>query len=246
MFRLSMHGFAAVFVLATGSGAHADEFLAGPEPEIDGLLLRENGEVIVTVWQGVVYEGIFVAPLAATGEIAVTWLDPDSTEIQPDPKLFELQSEVVDPRIATYQPAAPWSFTITGVAEGATDVILRAWHIKEQHVDFESPPIPILVQDPVGIAEAASPATSGITLLPLSPNPFTVSTGVRFRLDQPAEISLTVFDATGRIAARLLQGAQPEGLQEMRWDAGGLPSGLYLVRLEGTSGTQVEKVILVR
>ena len=116
----------------------------GPEPEIDGLILREKGQVIVTVWQGQVTGEIAVGHLETTGDIAVTWLDPDSTEFQLGME-HELRWEIGDPAIASYSPTGPWSFTITGEADGMTDLVLSVFHI--DHIDFTSPPIEIHVED---------------------------------------------------------------------------------------------------
>jgi hypothetical protein len=120
---------------------------AGPEPEIDGLILREDSNVIVTVWQGAVTGEIAVHHMETTGNITVSWLDPDSTEFNLDPQLFELQAEIADPAIASYQQIGDWSFTITGLEEGATDLVLKVWHIVEQHYDFISPPVPLHVEE---------------------------------------------------------------------------------------------------
>jgi hypothetical protein len=233
------------FIIATAAAGCFTDTLA-QEPEIDGLILREGGEVIANVWQGVAYRGIFVSPLATTGEIAVTWLDPDSTEFQLDPQLFELRLEVADPAVATFDLTGPWSFTITGEAEGWTDLFVRVWHIKEMHFDFESPAIPINVSDPIGIADSPGLAPPGAAMLPLYPNPFAGSADIRYRLQQGTDVSLAVFDAMGRLVARLARGTQSKGEHAIRWDARGLPGGLYLVRLATPAGAQVEKVMLAR
>jgi hypothetical protein len=246
MSRIRIPRFVALFFIIATAGAGSFTDTLAQEPEIEGLILREGGEVIVNIWQGVAYRGIFISPLATTGEITVTWLDPDSTEFQLDPQLFELRLEVADPAVATFDLTGSWSFTITGEAEGWTDLFVRVWHIEEMHFDFESPAIPISVNDPIGIADPPRSGSPIAALFPLYPNPFAGSTDIRYRLQQGADVSLAVFDATGRFIARLARGARSEGEHAIRWDATGLPSGLYFVRLATPAGTHVEKVILAQ
>ncbi len=69
------------------------------------------------------------------------------------------------------------------------------------------------------------------------PNPFGVTTTVRFSLASEGRARLTVWDVTGRKVATLLDGEQKAGIHSVTWDgspAGGHPvaAGIYYVRLE--------------
>ena len=85
-----------------------------------------------------------------------------------------------------------------------------------------------------------------------SPNPFSPGTTVQYRLASPAEVRLTVHDATGRLVRMLEEERIPAGPHAVLWDgrddAGHwLASGTYFVKLvvDGqVLGT--EKAILVR
>jgi flagellar hook assembly protein FlgD len=68
------------------------------------------------------------------------------------------------------------------------------------------------------------------------PNPFNPTTTIRYEIDQPGEVSLTVFNMLGQKVADLVNGAQTAGVYEVDWDgrdAGGklAASGVYLYRL---------------
>jgi hypothetical protein len=63
------------------------------------------------------------------------------------------------------------------------------------------------------------------------PNPFNPSTTIRFALPVAADVRLEVFDTMGRAVAVLAQGVWPQGEHQVRFDASGLPSGVYLYRL---------------
>lgn len=78
------------------------------------------------------------------------------------------------------------------------------------------------------------------------PNPFNPSTVLRFALPDRADVELIVFDVTGRQVARLLGESRPAGFHEIRWDASGLASGTYFVRLSTPSFTRTQRVMLVK
>ena len=67
------------------------------------------------------------------------------------------------------------------------------------------------------------------TTISVRPNPSRGATTVAFALTEAAEVRLVVYD--GREAAVLAEGRLPAGAHEVAFDAAGLPSGGYLVRL---------------
>ena len=87
---------------------------------------------------------------------------------------------------------------------------------------------------------------SGFDLAPAHPNPFNPSTVVSFTLPETGAVSLRVFDIGGREVARLLDGLAPAGETELRFEAGDLASGLYLLVLEAPQGRLVQRMLLVR
>ncbi len=70
------------------------------------------------------------------------------------------------------------------------------------------------------------------------PNPFNPATTIEFQIAEPATISLRVFDILGREVATLAAGYYAAGSHEVRWDARAAASGVYLYRLQATSGSR--------
>ncbi len=64
------------------------------------------------------------------------------------------------------------------------------------------------------------------------PNPFNPATSIPFELKTPSEVVLKVYDAMGREVATLVEGMRPAGRHVAAWNAAGLPSGVYLYRLQ--------------
>jgi hypothetical protein len=63
------------------------------------------------------------------------------------------------------------------------------------------------------------------------PNPFNPTTTVGFRLIEPLQVTLKVYDILGREVATLLEGEElDEGFHEVEFDATGLASGVYFCR----------------
>ena len=59
-------------------------------------------------------------------------------------------------------------------------------------------------------------------------------------------VRLVVFDVLGRQVRVLLDGTRQAGAHEVLFDAGGLPSGTYLYRLETPQGSLVRTMLLAR
>ncbi len=78
------------------------------------------------------------------------------------------------------------------------------------------------------------------------PNPFNPSTEIAYELPASEYVRLEVFDRTGRRVALLVDGARSPGRHTVRFEASGLPSGLYVYRMQTGRETLARKMILVR
>jgi endonuclease/exonuclease/phosphatase family metal-dependent hydrolase len=79
------------------------------------------------------------------------------------------------------------------------------------------------------------------------PNPFNPSTTISYTLDSSTNVSLSVYDITGRKVATLVNGRQTAGAQEVRFDASSLASGVYIYRLETATGASLtKKMVLIK
>ena len=78
------------------------------------------------------------------------------------------------------------------------------------------------------------------------PNPFNAQTRIAFDLTRAGEVTLEVFDITGRLVRRLVDGSIAEGTHEISLDARDLPSGVYVYRLQAGEVIEAKKMILIR
>ena len=82
------------------------------------------------------------------------------------------------------------------------------------------------------------------TLYPNYPNPFNPSTTIRFNLNRQDLVVLTIVDITGRMVETLVDDYLEAGEYEVVWDAGDMPSGVYLCVLKAGSELKLQKLIL--
>ncbi|MGW8313992.1 MAG: fibronectin type III domain-containing protein [Bacteroidales bacterium] len=68
------------------------------------------------------------------------------------------------------------------------------------------------------------------------PNPFTVSTILRFSLDQSQRLELLVYDSRGQQVRRIPLGSFTAGEHRITFRRDGLPEGVYIYRLESGAG----------
>ncbi|MDG5767305.1 T9SS type A sorting domain-containing protein [Balneolales bacterium ANBcel1] len=78
------------------------------------------------------------------------------------------------------------------------------------------------------------------------PNPFNPVTTVSWEMDAPSQVTLRVYDLLGRNVAVLADDRFSAGTHSAHFDAGSLPSGVYIYRLESGSQILTRKMMLVK
>ena len=78
------------------------------------------------------------------------------------------------------------------------------------------------------------------------PNPFSESTTIRYSLPQSMRVRLAVFDALGREVSLLVNQQQPAGDYAINFEAGNLPVGIYLARIELDHLRFTKQMVLMR
>lgn len=100
---------------------------------------------------------------------------------------------------------------------------------------------------PVVAVNAASPiAPTKIALSQNYPNPFNPSTIISYQLPAATLVRLAVYDLLGRELAVLANERKAAGRHEVRWDATGFPSGIYVCRMTAGSYSSARKLILMK
>ncbi|MDG5766588.1 T9SS type A sorting domain-containing protein [Balneolales bacterium ANBcel1] len=76
------------------------------------------------------------------------------------------------------------------------------------------------------------------------PNPFNPATSIPFRLEEPTRASLTIYSTLGqKVAQPVRDRFHPAGTHTVRFEAGSLPSGLYLYELRTDGGFRTARTM---
>ena len=78
------------------------------------------------------------------------------------------------------------------------------------------------------------------------PNPFNSAATIEFSLPAVREARLGLWDLSGRMVRVLAQGSYSAGIHRMTLEAGSLPSGLYILRLEAAGESAQRKILLMK
>ena len=131
-----------------------------------------------------------------------------------------------------------YSYTDPGGAPG------RFYRIKEidtNSAEWFSEPIEAM---PVSSVRRAGGGE--YTLLRNYPNPFNPGTTINYRLPAAGSARLVIFDMLGRNLETFDEGRQSSGEHSVRWDATGVPAGVYFCRLEAGGLVQTTRLVVVR
>jgi len=79
------------------------------------------------------------------------------------------------------------------------------------------------------------------------PNPFNPVTTIRYFVEKPAHITITIHDLIGREIDRLIDRQKKPGQYSIQWQAENLPSGIYLCQIKiGKTVKQTIKMTLIQ
>jgi hypothetical protein len=92
---------------------------------------------------------------------------------------------------------------------------------------------------------STSAQASGLVLRQNFPNPVSATTEFRFENGNRERVTLTVYDMLGRVVSRLFDQVTDAGAHSLEFNARGLISGVYRVRLETASGASITRSMAV-
>ncbi len=135
--------------------------------------------------------------------------------------------------------------------------LVPAGFVPDSLANLDLPPMATLdwcLSHPVkpGVAETAAvtvslaAAPSAFSLAQNYPNPFNPQTTIRYDLPLQSHITLTVYDVSGAVVTRLVDGEQPAGSYSQVWNAAGSPSGIYFCELRGGTFREMRRMLLVK
>jgi hypothetical protein len=97
-----------------------------------------------------------------------------------------------------------------------------------------------------GIPEIRSPEPQSFKLYPAYPNPFNSTTAISFEIPTTERVRLNVYNLLGQEVSVLQDQVVGAGRHEVVWNARGMPSGIYFVRMQAGEFQQVQKLVLLK
>ncbi len=82
--------------------------------------------------------------------------------------------------------------------------------------------------------------------LKVYPNPFFITTTIKYYIPVVSKVNIGVYDGVGRLIESLFAGERNPGYHRIKWDSGELPRGVYFVRLQAGDYTKAKKLILIK
>jgi len=98
---------------------------------------------------------------------------------------------------------------------------------------------------PTSVAENP-PVPEKIEIFNSYPNPFNGSSTIRYRLTEPADVNLSIYNLRGQKVYNLVEGRFDAGIHSVDWNAPDVPSGVYFARLVAGSETKSLKISLLK
>jgi flagellar hook assembly protein FlgD len=89
----------------------------------------------------------------------------------------------------------------------------------------EKPAITATEQNAITGKEVSAPDF----LVSAFPNPFTTSSTIKYRVTVPSDVKISVYDATGKQVAVLVNKRQSPGTYNIEWKAGSNAKGIYFI-----------------
>jgi hypothetical protein len=123
--------------------------------------------------------------------------------------------------------------------------LVRDWFVVA-HGSYSSSPS----QTSGGVAKPASGPPPALALGAARPNPSQGAVMIPFSLPNEREVTLRLYDVSGRLVRTLLTGRRPAGEHDVLWDARSdagsrAPQGVYFYRLQADDWVSQRKVVLL-
>jgi len=158
----------------------------------------------------------------------------------------------IEPTDFSVSPGDSLSVAVTVDTTGLADGVHQGEVVINNNVPNKNPERePVMLIKPAGIADATSKLPTAFELSPVRPNPFSKTAIIRYALPRTSEISLTIYDISGKLIKTLISQIQPPGYYTVSWDCRDsgerrVAKGIYFIRMGTPVYASNQKLIVVR
>lgn len=163
-------------------------------------------------------------------------------ELGPDSRFLQLEDKV---HVVPAGETVRIPVTLNAVGLDSIEYV-AGLHLNHNAVG-DSATIPVRLRIiPTSVEEEQNFTAKQFALASAYPNPFNSMTRLAFNLPISGQTRLAVYDLNGRLVKTLVDDMLNAGTHSLIFDSAGLPSGVYLYRLESGGVSAVKKMVLVR
>ncbi len=94
--------------------------------------------------------------------------------------------------------------------------------------------------------EAVEEIAANVSLKQNYPNPFSGITNIEFVLNEPEQVTITVYSGNGSVVSVLTDARYSTGSHKIIWDASQYPAGYYFYSIKTESSTDVKKATVIK
>ncbi|MBI5726549.1 MAG: T9SS type A sorting domain-containing protein, partial [Ignavibacteriales bacterium] len=120
----------------------------------------------------------------------------------------------------------------------------HSWGLWRASIDYLL--MNIFPYTPNGISYESTAIPEKLTLEQNYPNPFNQETIIRYILPEIENVSLLLYDISGRVVSQMLNKQQAAGEHSYHFNASGLSSGMYFYELKSGQRRVTKKLVLLR
>jgi len=248
----------AVFSSLTKSISTSGDYYfltADVDIEASGSIRAYIGEAAdLTVTDGVIGETISSAPLSASevptsicltsfvatlnkGKVDITWITASETEN--DHFLVYRDGEVIAQVEGNGTCTEPHNYTYTDAMVQTGSVYeYKISDVNLAGIETEHASVMIEIEEDVMLSD--------FVLGNAYPNPFNPSTVISMQYAVGSNTVVSIYNTQGILVDQLINGYVVAGNYDLTWDASGMPSGIYVVRMVAGDVMHSQKVVLMK
>lgn len=193
--------------------------------------------------------GLYVTPLSENTAL-LTWLPASDDHTPPSAltynlELFKDNIQVIIPA-RTPEPgnvSAVTEWLLTGLESGIYKWALRT--VDAAYIGSEVAMGEFSIGE-VSVYDPNEDFSSGFGLSQNFPNPFSRSTTIRYQVSEKGQVSLSVYDLTGKEVTTLVNENKQAGNYEVILKAEELADGIYYYRLQAGTLSQTKKMTIIK
>ena len=193
-------------------------------------------------------QGLNLQVIGQKGEVMLTWTPNTERDLAGYKIYYSKDSTNLSGGTGANEGASPIvvttvdTFMVTGLGSAKYYFAISAF-------DFSTNESPLTNISSVSVVTDVNKTSSlprDFALGQNYPNPFNPSTTIKYDLPTRSPVRIEVFNILGEKVATLVTGEQSAGTHEVKFNAIGLSSGIYLYRMAAGSFTSTMKMILVK